>query len=72
MCGVAHMIRQGGGGEQEDVLMPLLFLLGQHTALLAIQSELREGEFLFAYLDDTNAVVLLERVGAVYASVQEH
>ena len=37
--------------------MPLLFALGQHRALVAIQSELQDGEFLFAYLDDICAVV---------------
>ena len=52
--------------------MPLLFSLGQHRALEAIQSELHDGEFLFAYLDDIYAVVPHERVGAVYISMQQH
>ena len=71
-CGVSHTIRQGEGGEQGDALMPLLFALGQHRALVAIQSELQDGEFLFAYLDDIFAVVPPDRVGAVYASMQQH
>ena len=36
-AGVIHTIRQGEGGEQGDALMPLLFALGQHSALEAIQ-----------------------------------
>ena len=32
--------------------MQLSFSLGQHRALLAIESELQEEEFLFASLDD--------------------
>ena len=70
--GVEHTIRQGEGGEQGDALMPLLFCLGQHSALEAVQDEMREGEFLFAYLDDIYIVTRPERVGAVYASLREH
>ena len=33
-CGVSHTIRQGEGG---DAFMLLLFALGQHRALVAIQ-----------------------------------
>ena len=62
-CGVSHTIRQGEGGEQGDALMPLLFALGQHRALVAIQSELQDGEF--AYLDDICTVVPPDRLGAV-------
>ena len=32
--GEVHKIRQGEGGEQGDPLMPLLFCLGQHRALV--------------------------------------
>ena len=46
--------------------MLLLFALDPHRALVAIQSKLQDGEFLFAYLDDTDAVVLPDRVGAVH------
>ena len=35
--GTVHHIEQGEGGEQGDVLMPLLFSLGQHAALQAVQ-----------------------------------
>ena len=32
-AGVVHTVEQGEGGEQGDVLMPLLYSLGQHAAL---------------------------------------
>ena len=35
--GTVHHIEQGEGGEQGDVLMPLLFSLGQNAALQAVQ-----------------------------------
>ena len=50
--GVTHTIPQGEGGEQGDPLMPLLFSLGQHSALVAIQEDLYDNEFLFALLND--------------------
>ena len=46
-----HTIPQGEGGEQGDPLMPLLFSLGQHGALQAIDSDLNDNEVLFAFLD---------------------
>ena len=36
--------------------MPLLFNLGQHRALVAVQAKLREGERLFAFLDDVHVI----------------
>ena len=45
--------------------MPLLFSLGQHPALLAVQQQLREGEHLLAYLDDTHVVIEPGRVRTV-------
>ena len=39
-------------GKQGDPLMPMLFCIGQHLALAAVAQNLREGERLFAYLDD--------------------
>ena len=50
--GMVHTIRQGEGDEQGDPLMPLLFCVGQHSALEAIQRRLRQSERLLAYLDD--------------------
>ena len=36
-AGITHTILQGEGGEQGDPLMPMLYSLGQHRALEAIQ-----------------------------------
>ena len=69
--GVVHHIRQGEGGDQGDPLMPLLYSLGQHTALVSIQEMLRDGERLFAFHDDLYVVTVPNRVGAIFAVVQE-
>ena len=69
--GEVHTIRQGEGGEQGDPLMPLLFCLGQHRALVSVQAQLQEGERLFAYLDDIYVVCAPERVGKVYLILEE-
>ena len=45
---------------QSDALMPLLFSVGQHSSL-------RDGEHLFAFLDDIYTATLPDRVGAVHA-----
>ena len=50
--GKKETVPQEEGGEQEDLLMSALFLLGQHGALEAVQRNLRDGELLFSYLDD--------------------
>ena len=49
---VVHTIHQGEGGEQGDALMPLLFYVGQHAALEAIQRGMSPDEKLLAFLDD--------------------
>ena len=51
-----HQIEQGEGGEQGDALMPLLFSLGQHQALEAVQRQLLLDERLLAFLDDIYTV----------------
>ena len=49
-----HPPREGRGTRRP--LLPMLFALGQHTALVAAQERLRGNELLFAYLDDVYAV----------------
>ena len=49
-----------------------LFSLGQHSALEAVQEDLYDSEFLFAYLDDTYVATTPHRVGDVYQSVDEN
>ena len=52
--------------------MPLLFSLGQHASLEALQRRMRPAERLMAYLDDIYFASKSERVGdVVAASVQE-
>ena len=51
-AGGVHEIHQGEGGEQGDALMPALFCLGQHSALVAVQRQLQPDERLMAFLDD--------------------
>ena len=64
--GGVHSIVQAEGGEQGDAMMPLLFCLGQHRALVHVQSHLREGEVLMAFLDDIYTVSPPDRVGAIH------
>ena len=68
--GVVHTIVQAEGGEQGDPLMPALFSLGQHPALQVVQSQLQDGERLFAFLDDVYIVCAPPRVNATYAILQ--
>ena len=48
--GAAHEIAQGEGGEQGDPLMPALYALGQHPALLQAHAALTPGEDLLRVL----------------------
>ena len=67
--GATHRIPQGECGEHGDALMPLLFAVGQHTALEEASAQFWPGERIFAYLDDIYLVT--KRVGAVYAIMEE-
>ena len=69
--GEVRKVIQGEGGEQGDPIMPLLFSLGQHRALVSIQAQLKEGERLFAFLDDIYVVCAPERVGEVYLVLEQ-
>ena len=68
--GVVHTITQAEGGEQGDPLMPALFARGQHPALQVLQSELRDDERLFAFLDDMYVVCSPDRVSAICGILQ--
>ena len=69
--GVTHEIRQGEGGEQGDALMPVLFSLGLHVALCAVNRRLFPSERFLAFLDDICALCKPERVSEVYVALQE-
>ena len=69
--GHVHRIEQGEGGEQGDPMMPLLFALGQHTALSAIQGSLDDEERLLAFHDDLCVVTPDPgRLQVLYGTVQ--
>ncbi len=70
-AGQPFEIAQGEGGEQGDALMPLLYALGQHRALQAINSRLRPDERLFAFLDDLYVVARPERIATIYNVLEE-
>ena len=63
--------KEGEGGEQGDPLMPMLFALGQYPALPAAQARLQDDERVFACLHDIHAVCRPDRVGAVFAILQQ-
>ena len=54
-----------------DALMPMLYALGQHGALLSLQDFLVPHEHLFAYLDDICVLCLPHRVGPIFKHLQE-
>ena len=68
--GVPHEILQGEGGEQGDPLMPALYALGQHEALSQVHATLRQGELLFAYLDDIYVLCDPSRVAEIFLQVK--
>ena len=74
--GISHTIVQGDGGEQGDALMPGLFCLALHPALVEIRRRLPPGAEIIAYLDyiyvvcDTNdAQYILHDVQTVLQSI---
>ena len=56
--GEVHKIPLGEGGEQGDPMMPLLYFLGQHCALEAINREMGANQHLMAFLDDIFLVTM--------------
>ena len=54
-------------------MMPLLYSLGQHSALEATEEELREDEVVCAFLDDIYVVTPdPHRIGPIYTTLQQH
>ena len=68
--GDSHSIAQAEGGEQGDPLMPALFSLAQHPALAEVQGQLRDGEAICAYLDDTYIIATPERIHELHSAYQ--
>ena len=52
-------------------MMPALFALGQNAALQAVNARLRDGERLFAFLDDVYVICIPERVGDIHGALRE-
>ena len=46
------MRSRGEGGKQGELVMPALYALGQHRALVAVQAILLPAQEIFAFLDD--------------------
>ena len=66
--GVQHDVYQQEG----DPLMPLLFNVAIHNALLEVKASMRPGELLFAFLDDVYVVVAsTQRIREVYNLLSE-
>ena len=68
---VTWPIEQGEGGEQGDALMPALYALAQHRALVVAQGQLQAGEHVFAFLDDLYVVSSRERAVSAYMVVSK-
>ena len=70
-AGQRHEVHQHEGGEQGDPLMPLLFSLAIHNALVDVKLEMRAGEELYAFLDDVYILSSPARTRFLYNLVGE-
>jgi len=70
--GVTHIITQAEGGEQGCPLMPALYALAQHDALVAASRELLPSERLYSFLDDLYVVTSRERFHEAFKTVAEN
>ena len=68
--GEVQDIPQGEGGDQGDPFMPLLFSLAMHPSLISTGNLFREGEKLFAFLDDVCLICKPERVLEVFRLIE--
>ena len=70
--GIEHVIEQGEGGEQGCPLMPALFALAQHEALVTANTELQEDEYIFRSSDDLYVITKRARAEAAFKTVAQH
>ena len=68
---IPHEVAQGEGGEQGDPLMPALFSLALHDALVEADGNLMPGEHLTAFLDDLYLWTCPARAAAGFHEVAE-
>ena len=69
--GNTHTIRQAEGGEQGDPLMPALYALAQHDALVEADGELLANERLFSFLDDLYVTTTKARARDAFDTMSE-
>ena len=69
--GTDHIIVQGEGGEQGCPLMPALYSLAQHDALVEAHSQLSANERIFSFLDDLYVVTRRDTAAASFTAVSE-
>ena len=69
MAGTTEIL-QGEGREQGDPLMPALFALGQHKALVAAQAGMHQTTKLMAFHDDVYVVTNPARVADSFAHLE--
>ena len=69
--GARHQIYQAEEGEQGDPLLLLLFSLGIHDSLCAVDERLRPEDKLFAFLDDVHVVSPPHRTRDGYNILEE-
>ena len=67
--GVTHTVCQAEGGEQDDPLMPALYALAQHDALVQADALLEPGERLFSFLDDLYVTTTKNRAREAFETV---
>ena len=67
--GVQHTIEQAEGGEQGCQLMPALFALAQHDALVTASGNLFLDELIFSFLDDLYVVTSRPRAYEAFEEV---
>ena len=67
--GITHDIAQGEGGEQGCPLMPALYALAQHDALVQAEQRLLPSEHIFSFLGDLYVVTSKARATAVFLDV---
>ncbi len=67
--GEQHVIEQGEGGEQGCPLMPALFALAQHDALVEASGNLLPSERIFSFLDDLYLITCRVRAAEAFEEV---
>ena len=71
-AGATHLVTQAEGGEQGGPLMPGLFSLALARVLRSLQEELRPGEAIFAFLDDTYIAASPDRATHPCGRLEHH